>query len=207
MQSTPTPNSASPANIQNVVAQNSSLTANALKISVDSDRTKPAQSISAASCQRKRPRFRPGPIETDSTPTMISAPPASWCRRQRLSQHEIGEDVAEQRRALEERRHHRRLVALQRLEVERDPGHVENAGQRHQHDAHGVAVEHARLEPGDDRHQHHAHQRGENQQHDHVGVLEVTLDQILVQMNGDRPEDRAAECEDEPAHGRVIASR
>ena len=59
MQRKPAPNSASPANIQNVVAQNSSLMANALKISVDSDSTKPAHSISAASCQRKRPRFAP----------------------------------------------------------------------------------------------------------------------------------------------------
>ena len=38
-----TPYSASPANIQNVVAQNSSFTAKALKIKVDSDRMKPAQ--------------------------------------------------------------------------------------------------------------------------------------------------------------------
>ena len=45
----PKPNSASPANIQNVVPQNSSFTAKALKIKVDSDRTNPAQSMSAAS--------------------------------------------------------------------------------------------------------------------------------------------------------------
>ena len=43
-----------------------------------------------------------------------------------------------------------------------------------------------------DRHHDEPHERGEHQQHGDVGVLEVTLDQILVQVRGDRPQDRAA---------------
>ena len=123
---------------------------------------------------------------------------------ERLAQHQIGERIAEQRRALEEWRHHRRFVTLQRAKIKGERAHVEHARQRHQPDAEPVALKHIGIEPGDDGHQHKAHQRGEYQQHHDVGVFEVALDQILVQVGRDRPQDRAAQCEDEPGHGRVL---
>ena len=60
------------------------------------------------------------------------------------------------------------------------------------------------VEP-DERQEHHADERREQQQHGDVALLEVPLDQILVQVRRDRPEDRARKREEEP--GQFLISR
>src|SRR3982074_2431663 len=72
------PKAASPTNIQNVVGQNSSLSANILKISELTASDSAQASINAARRQLKRVLRISDRRETSTVPPTIKAPPAIW---------------------------------------------------------------------------------------------------------------------------------
>ena len=60
---------------------------------------------------------------------------------------------------------------------------------------------------GDQRQQQNADESGEEKQHRDVAVLEILLDEILVQMGGNGPQDRSGKRKDQPGHRYLLLLR
>ena len=118
-------------------------------------------------------------------------------------QDKIGEDVSEKCRGLEQRCDDARFLLLQRTQIEIDRGQIKQARHR-RHDDAGAADAHHVCQRRDQRHARHADQRGEDQQCADIAVLEKALNEILVDMCGGGPENRAAERQKNPRHSSTL---